>query len=60
LGDLSSRSTRDQRGRAAVEIANSVRGVDAVEDDAAFEAVSRLDGIGGITNKIKVVTAGGW
>ena len=30
------------------------------DSDAAFEAVSRLDGVGGITNKIKVVTAGGW
>jgi osmotically-inducible protein OsmY len=28
------------------------------ENDAAFEAVSRLTGIGGITNEIKVVTAG--
>jgi osmotically-inducible protein OsmY len=28
------------------------------ESDAAFEAVSRLPGVGGITNEIKVVTAG--
>lgn len=32
------------------------------ESDAAFEAVSALDGVGGITNKIQVITAGvdGW
>jgi osmotically-inducible protein OsmY len=29
------------------------------ESDAAFEDVSRLRGVGGITNEIKVVTAGG-
>jgi osmotically-inducible protein OsmY len=29
------------------------------ENDAAFEAVSELPGIGGITNEIRVVTAGG-
>jgi osmotically-inducible protein OsmY len=29
------------------------------ESDAAFEAVSGLPGVGGITNEIKVVTAGG-
>ena len=28
------------------------------ESDAAFEAVERLPGVGGITNKIKVITAG--
>jgi len=28
------------------------------ENDAAFEAVSRLPGVGGITNEIKVITAG--
>jgi osmotically-inducible protein OsmY len=28
------------------------------ESDAAFEAVSRLPGVGGITNEIKVITAG--
>jgi len=28
------------------------------DSNAAFEAVSRLPGVGGITNKIKVVTAG--
>jgi osmotically-inducible protein OsmY len=28
------------------------------ETDAAFEAVRRLRGVGGITNKIKVITAG--
>ena len=27
------------------------------ENDAAFEAVSRLPGVGGITNEIKVITA---
>jgi len=101
--------------RAAIEIANSVRGVRAVEDEllvdprdhylddelrgtalqalmsndevpidqinvkvanawltltgrvkrqsqsnAAFEAVSELPGVGGITNRIEVVTAGGY
>jgi osmotically-inducible protein OsmY len=30
------------------------------DSDAAFEAVSRLPGLGGITNEIKVVTAGGY
>jgi osmotically-inducible protein OsmY len=30
------------------------------DSNAAFEAVSRLAHVGGITNKIKVVTAGGW
>jgi osmotically-inducible protein OsmY len=69
--------------RTAVEIARSVRGVRAVEEDlrvdprdhwrdevlrgavkhrsdsdAAFAAVSRLAGVGGITNEIKVITAG--
>ena len=29
------------------------------ENDAAFEAVSTLPGVGGITNEIRVVTAGG-
>jgi osmotically-inducible protein OsmY len=29
------------------------------ESDSAFEAVSGLPGVGGITNEIKVVTAGG-
>jgi osmotically-inducible protein OsmY len=29
------------------------------ESDAAFEDVSRLRGVGGITNEIKVITAGG-
>lgn len=29
------------------------------ESDAAFEAVSGLPGVGGITNEIRVVTAGG-
>jgi osmotically-inducible protein OsmY len=29
------------------------------ESNAAFEAVSELPGIGGITNRIEVVTAGG-
>ena len=29
------------------------------ENDAAFEAVSALLGVGGITNEIKVITAGG-
>ena len=29
------------------------------ESNAAFEAVSRLPGVGGVTNKIQVVTAGG-
>ena len=29
------------------------------ENDAAFDAVSALPGVGGITNEIKVVTAGG-
>ena len=28
------------------------------ESDAAFEAVRRLPGVGGITNKIKAITAG--
>ena len=28
------------------------------ESDAAFAAVSRLKGVGGITNEIKVITAG--
>lgn len=28
------------------------------DSDAAFEAVSRLPGVGGITNEIKVITAG--
>jgi len=28
------------------------------ENDAAFEAVSTLSGVGGITNEIKVITAG--
>ena len=28
------------------------------ETDAAFEAVRRLPGVGGITNEIKVITAG--
>lgn len=28
------------------------------ENDAAFEAVDRLPGVGGITNEIKVITAG--
>jgi osmotically-inducible protein OsmY len=28
------------------------------ENDAAFDAVSRLPGVGGITNQIKVITAG--
>jgi hypothetical protein len=28
------------------------------ESDAAFEAVVHVPGVGGITNKIKVVTAG--
>ncbi|MFZ0376679.1 MAG: BON domain-containing protein [Solirubrobacteraceae bacterium] len=28
------------------------------ETDAAFEAVRGLPGVGGITNKIKVITAG--
>jgi osmotically-inducible protein OsmY len=28
------------------------------DSDAAFDAVSRLPGIGGITNEVKVVTAG--
>jgi osmotically-inducible protein OsmY len=28
------------------------------ESDAAFEAVSKLPGVGGITNRIKVITAG--
>jgi osmotically-inducible protein OsmY len=28
------------------------------ESNAAFETVSRLDGVGGITNEIKVITAG--
>lgn len=28
------------------------------ESDAAFEAVSRVPGVGGITNRIKVITAG--
>jgi osmotically-inducible protein OsmY len=28
------------------------------ESDAAFEAVSRVPGVGGITNEIKVITAG--
>jgi osmotically-inducible protein OsmY len=28
------------------------------ESDAAFEAVSQLSGVGGITNEIKVITAG--
>ena len=28
------------------------------ESDAAFEAVKRLPGLGGITNKITVITAG--
>jgi osmotically-inducible protein OsmY len=30
------------------------------DSNAAFEAVSRLPRVGGITNKIRVVTAGGW
>ena len=30
------------------------------DSNAAFEAVSRLPHVGGITNKITVVTAGGW
>jgi osmotically-inducible protein OsmY len=30
------------------------------DSNAAFEAVSRLPRVGGITNKIWVVTAGGW
>jgi osmotically-inducible protein OsmY len=30
------------------------------ESNAAFEAVSELPGVGGITNKIEVVTAGGY
>lgn len=29
------------------------------ENDAAFEAVSALPGVGGITNDLKVITAGG-
>jgi hyperosmotically inducible protein len=29
------------------------------ESDAAFEAVSQVPGVGGITNKITVITAGG-
>lgn len=29
------------------------------DSDAAFEAVSGLSGVGGITNEIKVITAGG-
>jgi osmotically-inducible protein OsmY len=28
------------------------------ENDAAFESVSALSGVGGITNEIKVITAG--
>jgi osmotically-inducible protein OsmY len=28
------------------------------ESDAAFEVVSMLPGVGGITNRIKVITAG--
>jgi osmotically-inducible protein OsmY len=30
------------------------------ESNAAFEAVYRLAGVGGFTNKIKVISAGGW
>ena len=30
------------------------------DSNAAFDAVSRLPRVGGITNKIRVVTAGGW
>ena len=29
------------------------------ESNAAFEAVSELPGVGGVTNEIKVITAGG-
>jgi osmotically-inducible protein OsmY len=29
-----------------------------MRDDAAFDAVCRLAGVGGITNEIKVITAG--
>jgi hypothetical protein len=28
------------------------------DSDAAFDAVRRLSGVGGITNKIEVITAG--
>jgi osmotically-inducible protein OsmY len=31
---------------------------DQAQNNAAFEAVSRLPGVGGITNEIKVITAG--
>jgi osmotically-inducible protein OsmY len=30
------------------------------ESNAAYEAVHRLAGVGGLTNKIQVISAGGW
>jgi osmotically-inducible protein OsmY len=56
-------STRVPADRVDVRVANgwlTLKGdvKDQRESDAAFEAVSHLRGVGGITNEIRVITAG--
>ena len=48
---IASRSPSPTRG-------SSLEGQHQYESNAAFEAVSGIPGVGGITNEIRVITAG--
>ena len=58
---LAIRRARHGRCDGGQRLADAKRAVKRqYESDAAFEAVARLPHVGGITNKIQVVTAGGY